>query len=285
MARLSPAGTRDRSKSSRQIGAADIVLVEKRGAAVLTYYQHFGLGEVRSRATDLVLSGLICLGGMAFFDWTALTMLAFLVVDALITVLADLIKYALAWRWAAESHRLDHEAGTVLLIADGLEDGSGTYTDRGTAPAPGTILFFGVAASMFLLPVVGAALSGTGIEPIKVLLEEETFRWIVLADLSLRLISAVYNVIRARADVPGKHMIFMESGSVAVLYVGLLILVWLPLEFGDPGLYALFIILYGFRVGFGFFALYWTPRSVKNLQRRVLEGDMKLRIKPGTGRG
>lgn len=105
---------------------------------MLTYYQHIGLGEVRSRATDLVLSGLICLGGMAFFDWTALTMLAFLVVDALITVLADLIKYGLSWRWVAESHRLDHEAGTVLLIADGLEDGSGTYPERGSAPGSGS---------------------------------------------------------------------------------------------------------------------------------------------------
>jgi hypothetical protein len=283
MARISPVGNIGRSKSSRQISAADIVLVQKRGAAVLTYYQHIGLGEVRSRATDLVLSGLICLGGITFFDWTALTMLAFMVVDALITVLSDVIKYGLAWRWVAQSHRIDHEAGTVLLIADGLEDGSGTYPERGTAPAPGTILFFGVAASIFLLPLVGAALSGTGIEPIKALLEEETFRWIVLADLVLRFIAAALRVIRARTDVPGKHMIFMESGGVAVLYAGLLILIWLPIEFGEPGLYVLSIILYGFRIGFGIFALYWTPRSVRNLQRRVLEGDMTLRLEPGAG--
>ncbi len=279
MAPKSPVRNIDRSKSSRQIGAADIALAQKRGAAVLSYYQHIGLAEVRSRATDLVLSGLICLGGMAFFDWTALTMLAFMVVDALITVLADLFKYGLAWRWIAESHRVDHEAGTVLLIADGLEDGSGTYPERGTAPAPGTILFFGVVASLFLLPLVGAALSesGSGTEAIKALLEEKTFRWIVLADLALRLVAALYHVIRARTDVPGKHMIFMESGSVAVLYAALLILIWLPLQFGNAGLYALFIILYGVRIGFGIFALYWTPRSVRNLQRRVVEGDFKLR--------
>ncbi len=283
MAPKPPVKNIDRSKSSRQIGAADIALVQKRGEAVLTYYQHIGLTEVRSRATDLVLSGLICLGGMAFFDWTALTMLSFMVVDALITVLADLFKYTLAWRWIAESHRVDHEAGTVLLIADGLEDGSGTYPERGTAPAPGTIIFFGVVASIFLLPLVGAALSGSGIEPIKSLLAEETFRWIVLADLSLRFIAALYNVIRARADVPGKHMIFMESGSVAVLYIGLMVLVWLPLQFGNPGLLALFIILYGFRIGFGIFALYWTPRSVKNLQRRVVAGDFKLRSRESPG--
>lgn len=141
MARKSQVKSTDRSKSSQQIGAADIVLLQKRGEAALNYYQHIGLAEVRSRATDLVLSGLICLGGMAFFDWTALTMLSFMVVDALITVLADLFKYTLAWRWIAESHRVDHEAGTVLLIADGLEDGSGTFPERGTAPAPGTIIF------------------------------------------------------------------------------------------------------------------------------------------------
>lgn len=267
----------DRSKTSRRIDAADIALVRTRGTAVLAFYRNIGLAEVRSRASDLVLSGLICLGGMAFFEWTALTMLAFMVVDALITVLADILKYLLAWRWLAESHRMDHEAGTVLLIADGLEDGSGTYPGRGTPPAPGTILFFGVVASIFLLPVVGAALSGSGTGPILELLAADSFRWIVLADLVLRLGAALYQLIRARTDVPGSRMIFMESGSVALLYVGLLILVWLPLQFGDYGLYALFTILYGFRIGFGAFALYWTPRSVRNLDRRMAEGDFRTR--------
>ncbi len=277
MARRSPGSNTDRSKSSRRIGAAEVVLVQKRGTAVLAFYRHIGLAEVRSRATDLVLSGLICLGGMVFFDWTAWTMLAFMVVDALITVFADLFRYGLAWRWLAESHRVDHEAGTVLLIADGLEDGNGTYPDRGTTPAPGTILFFGVVASLFLLPVVGAALSGSGIQPVGDLLAERTFLWIVLADIVLRVAAALRQIVRARSDVPGRQMIFMESGSVAMLYLGLMVLVWLPLQFGNNGLYALLVILYGFRIGFGIFALYWTPRSVRNLERRVAEGDFRIR--------
>ena len=40
------------------------------------------------RAALLIVAGLICLGGMLVFDWTALTMLVFMIADAQVTVIA-----------------------------------------------------------------------------------------------------------------------------------------------------------------------------------------------------
>ena len=277
-----PSAPSSRSRSTRRIETAEIMLARQQGPAVLQYYQTSGLAEVRRRATDLVLSGLICLGGMLVFDWTALTMLVFMIADAQVTVIADILKYLSARRWIAESHRIDHEAGTVLLIGDGLDDGSGTYPDRGSAPVPGMILLFGVAASLFLLPIAGIALTESGTGSLLDPLTDRTLHWVVLTDLVLRLISAIYQILRARAGEPGQALIFMESGSVAVLYAGLLILVWLPLQFGNPGMTAMFVVLYVVRISFGIFALYWTPRSVRSLARRVSTGDFTVQKQGGS---
>lgn len=72
-------------------------------------------------------------------------------------------------------------------------------------------------------------------------------------------------------------MIFLESGGVALLHAGLLVLIWLPINWGAPGLLAMFFVLYLFRVAFGVFTYLWMPKTVAALKRRIEANDFSVR--------
>jgi hypothetical protein len=266
-----------RSSAVVKISAADIERVRAQAPEAIAYYQRFGLAGVRSRAIAIAASGAVPIIGLLLLGWSPTAMLIFLLIDALITVLNDLLRLPLAARWMRASHRIDFESGQVLGIIDGLEDGSGTRSPRGAAPSPGVIVFFGAAASLFLVPIVGAALEPLGLASVREVLTEPYFPWLVAADAAMRLIGGLRSAIAARSHKPGEVMIFAESGGVAVLYAGLLILVWLPLNWGQPGLILMFAVLYLTRLAFGIFALWWTPRAVATMERRVAANDFRVR--------
>jgi hypothetical protein len=72
-------------------------------------------------------------------------------------------------------------------------------------------------------------------------------------------------------------LLFIESGSTMILYFLLLALVFLPLQWGMPGLIALFVIVCLGRLAFSLFTLTWMPRAVDTLERRLREQDFTAR--------
>ena len=263
-----------------KITDADLAFARRKAPEAIAYYRESGLREVRSRAVSIAMSGAPPLFGLAFLGWSTMAMLLYLVADAVITVVADLVKYPLARAWIAASHQRDHVAGQVMLVFDGLEDGTCERPSQGRdAPNPGVIMFFGVVSTLFLVPVIGAATDKIGLAPLRAALSEPTFPWFVGADAAWRILSSLVSALSVRRAKPGERMIFLESGGVAVLYAGLLCLIWLPLNWGAAGLMAMFIILYVFRLAFGIFALIWTPRAVRVMERRVREDDFSVKMK------
>ncbi len=265
--------------SSLKISADDLARMKEEGPAVLEYYRTYGLAQVRSIGLNLSYSGAVSIFGLVFLKWSPMAMLVFMVADAVITVVSDLVRMPIAGRWVAASHKRDHEAGQILLIADGLEDGTGERADNGKAPNPGMLLFFGIVATPFLVVIVGAATEKTGIAPLRAVVEERWFPWIVGLNALWRISFALVQSVLVRRFPPGEKMIFMESGGVVLLYCGLLVLIWLPVNWGPTGLLAMFFVLYAFRVGFGVFACLWTPKAVATLKRRVETNDFSIRKK------
>lgn len=273
--------TSSRQSNNRKIGPADIERLRRGASDALAYYADTGLAEVRSRAINIALAGLIPLGGLMFFQWSPATMIFFMMADAAGTVLADILKYIIARPMIAAHHERDHVSGQMLLIADGLEDGSGTMADQGKhAPAPGTILFFGIVCTLFLGPVAAAMAEPIGGAPFRALIQERFFLLTVGLDFAWRVGGGLVEAVRARLGGDERQSpVFIESGGVAVLYATLLVLVWLPISLGKTGLYLLFFILFIGRLSFGLFALIWTPKAVRNLERRHREGDYSLKPK------
>ncbi len=265
--------------SAVKISAADLARMKKDGPAALEYYRTSGLAQVRAMTTNLIYSGTVSLFGLLFLKWSPMTMLVFMVVDAVLTVLSDMIRLPIAGRWIAVSHKRDHEAGQILLIADGLEDGTGERPENGKAPKPGVILFFGTVSMLFLVPVIAACTEKTGLEPLRSVVEEKWFPWIVGLDALWRICSAFFGAIHIRRFPPGDRMLFLQSGGVAVLYCGLLVLIWLPLNWGANGLLIMFFVLYFFRAGFGIFAYIWTPKAIATLRRRIDMQDFSIKPK------
>lgn len=265
-----------RNQGVTTIDARDLALARSRAAQTLTYYRRFGLAEVRARTLALIGSGLAPLVGLAFFGWTMASLLVFMVIDAVITVAIDWMRWPLARRWMAVSHRMDHEAGEVLGIVDGLEDGSGTRSARNNKPEPGLILGISTAMTLFMVPVIAAVVEPLGLDSIRAVLAQPYFLWLLAGDLGLRLVGALSSVIQVRQHPPGEAMIFVESGGVAVLYAGLLVLVWLPISFGTLGVALMFAVLALIRIAFGAFAAWWVPRSLAALERRMAADDWRV---------
>lgn len=274
---------RSRNQGVTTINASDLALARSRGAQTLDYYRRFGLAEVRARTLALIGSGLAPIVGLLCFGWTMASLLVFLVVDALICLLIDWVRYPLARRWMVVSHRLDHEAGEVLGIVDGLEDGSGTRPARNNKPEPGLILGLGTLMTLFMVPVIAAVVEPLGLDSVRAVLQQPYFLWLLAGDIGLRLVGALSSVVLVRQRPPGEALIFVESGGVAVLYVGLLILVWLPITLGSAGVALMFAVLALVRIAFGAFAAWWVPRSLAALERRLAADEWTVR-KASTGK-
>jgi len=268
--------TKSQPNAVVKITPADIALLRARGPTVIEYYRNFGLGEARSRALSLIMAGLLPIVGWLFFGWSSTAMVIFMLVDALFTILIDWLRLAMAAPWLRFSHARDHEAGEVLAIVSGLDDGSNTRSPRNNAPGPELIVAIGTATSVIMIPFAAAALEPLGLASVREVVADPLFIWFIAGDLLLRLLGALHSVWLARAQEPGKIMIFAESGGVAVLLISLLVLVWLPIKWGANGLLVLFAVLYLFRISFGLFALWWMPRAVRSLERRVMQGDYSV---------
>ncbi len=268
--------TRRKNASAVTISAADIARARRNGPRAVHYYREHGLREARHRAFNIAASGLIPLVGLFALGWSPQAMLLFMLIDAMVTVVADVPRYLLAKRWIAASHQRDHDASDVLLICDGLEDGTGTRPERGKDANPLVILVIALVCSPFLVIAVAAAAGESGMASWRTVIAQPAFVWLAGLDALWRLGGGVFGAWRIRASEPGEELMFLESGSVAALYAGMLILVWLPLNWGEPGLLALFFILYLVRLGFGIFTLWWMPRAVATLARRVAEDDFAV---------
>lgn len=269
--------TSSKSAAAVTINAADIERARRLGPDAVDYYRRFGLAEARSRAISLTVSGILPVFGWWLLGWSATAMIIFMLVDAVITLLVDWVRLPLARPWLRASHARDHQAGEVLGIVGGLEDGTGTRSPRDNAPGPEVIVAIGSICSVFLIPITAAALEPLGLDSVRQVVAEPYFLWFVGGDAALRLLGALRSVWAARKQAPGTIMIFAESGGVAVLYAGLLVLIWLPINWGETGVLLMFAVLYLIRVAFGLFTLWWMPRTVAALERRVAGGDFSPR--------
>lgn len=272
---------RSRSSSKQpsgnvKISSADVAHARQDGPDALRFYREVGLSEARRRALRLTLSGAVPLLGMLLWHWSALSLMVYLLADALITVVADCLRFGLAADQLKTSHQRESRASFVLLVVDGLDDGSNMRPSIGRDSSPALVLFFGVVSSLLLVPILVAGVTEKiGLAPLQSVLADPAFPWLLAANAVMQFSDALFGAYAARSG--STRPFFVESGGTVVLYLGVMVLVWLPLKFGNLGLIWMFGILYSVRIAFGLFALWYLPRSVTRLARRLETGDFSLR--------
>lgn len=269
---------RRQQSSQVKIGPADIQFVREHSAGALAYYASVGLAEVRMRSLRLLLTATIALLGLLWLGWSPLSMLCFLLADALICLLTDWVRWPLARRWINASHARDQQASKVLLIVDGLDDGTGKRIATGSGAASGgLLLFFGTVSAVFMVPLLGGMLEKIGLPSLISVIDDPMWLPLVLIDAVLTLGSGLLHALQIRRSQPGEKVMVIESGAVTLWLLGMMVLVWLPLTLGMSGLLLMLIILHGVRLAFGAFALYWMPRAVRRIALRQASGDYSVR--------
>ena len=262
----------------------DVQFARDHAAAALAYYAGGGLALARSWALRMVLTGGIAVLGLLVWDWSPLTVLLYLYGDISITLLADAVRYPWARAWLAASHQRDADAQRVGMVVAALDDGSGKVVAMGRGPVRiGLHLLIGWISSVLLSPIlVAAAVERTGADLVQAVADPR-FWWLLAANAVLTVGGAILAAIHARQAPPGERLIWVQSGSVGVLWLGVMVLTWLPVVYGMPGLLWLFVVLHGTRTLFGLYAAWALPRSVRAIARRHAAGDWSLPPGPRPG--
>jgi hypothetical protein len=259
---------RGRSRSPHpRIGPRELERVRRDGPDALRWQQRFGLAKAQQYCIGLLIAGLVPFVGLLVLGWNVAAMLAFLVVDLLATLLGDLLKLLLAGAVVRRTHARDHATQQVLSIVGGLEDGTGTWIDHGKGVTPFGLFLIALACSAVLVPVLLASVEALGLGRLQDALHAPWFAPIALGSIALHLLQSLLAAVRARRNAPDEHALYLDCGGVIGLAIGLLVLVWLPLTWGAPGVIAMLVVIFVFRLGFGAFALHWIPRVTRALQR------------------
>jgi hypothetical protein len=253
-----------------RIGERELALVRSHGPQALRWQRRFGLAKAQQLCTGLLLSGAVPFAGLLLLGWNPAAMLIYLAIDVLATLAGDVLKLLLAMRVVRETHARDHETQQVLSIIGGLEDGTGTYTQHGKGVTPIGLFGIALACTVFLVPVMALSAEALGLGALRDAINVRWFREIAVGSVALHLLQSLIAAFAARRHAPGEHALYLDSGGIIGLFVGLLLLVWLPGVWGAPGVIAMLVAIFLFRIGFGVFALYWMPRVTRALQRFLI---------------
>jgi hypothetical protein len=255
------------SPSYRKIGTRELARVRAQGAEVLRWQQRFGLAKAQQMCVGLLLAGLVPFAGLLLLGWNPAAMLVYLAIDVLGVLAGDVLKLLFALPVLRHTHAQDHQAQAVLGVVGGLEDGTGTYTETGSAMSP--LLLFGIAllCTAFLLPVLAASFEALGLGAVQQAIAAPWFREIAAGSFALHLLQSLGAALAARRHAPGEQALYLDAGGVIGLFIGLLVLVWLPLVWGANGVVAMLVVVFVFKLGFGAFAMVWMPRVTRALQR------------------
>lgn len=267
------------ARSYRRIGPRELARVRAQGPEVLRWQQRFGLAKAQQMCVGLLVSGLVPFAGLLLLGWNPAAMLVYLAIDVLGALAGDLLKMLFAMPVLRHTHAADHRAQAVLGVVGGLEDGTGTYTEHGSGIPPLGLFGIALACTAFLVPVLAASLEALGLGAVQQAMAAPWFREIAAGSIGLHLLQSLFAALGARRHAPGEHALYLDAGGVIGLFLGLLVLVWIPILWGANGVVAMLVVVFVFRLGFGAFAMYWMPRVTRALQRFLAappEGDRAL---------
>jgi hypothetical protein len=264
-----PMPARRSNRAHPRIGAAQLALVQQRGPDALRWQRSFGLAKAQQMCVGLLVSGVLPFVGLLVLGWNVAAMLVYLAIDVVATLLGDLVKLGLAGTVVRETHARDHATQQVLSIVGGLEDGTGTYVDHGKGVSPLGLFGIAVVFALFLVPVLGASVEALGLGSVRAAIEAPWFREIAAGSIALHLLQALAAGVAARRRAADAQALYLDAGGVIGLGLGMLVLVWLPLNWGANGVIAMLVVIFLFRLGFGAFAWYWIPRVTRALQRQL----------------
>ncbi|MBI1907353.1 MAG: hypothetical protein HYS20_14140 [Rhodocyclales bacterium] len=255
---------------ARPLSADDWTRMRREGPSALAWMRDGGLADARSRALALVWAGGMPFAGYAWLGWTPLLMLAWLLIDCANTLIADSARLALAGPALKVAHRKDQQCTEMLGLASDLAEGMHRSSATAQRTSPQMLYFFGCVATLFMFAFMLPGAPHLGIGQWRELLADPFIPWLALADLVLQTGRAAYAGMVARGGKRGSNQrIFVESGSNVLLYVGVLMLIWLPINFGALGMVLMLAAINLVRFGFGLYAWWYMPVAMRELATQL----------------
>lgn len=255
---------------AKPLSADDWARMRREGPSALAWMRDGGLADARSRALALIWAGGIPFVGYAWLGWTPMLMLAWLLIDSANTLIADSVRLVLAGPALRSAHRKDQQCTEMLGLASDLAEGARRSSASAQRTSPPMLFFFGCVATLFMFAFMLPGASHLGIGQWRELLADPYIPWLVAADLVLQSGRAAYAGMVARGGGRGNNQrIFVESGSNVLLYVGVLVLIWLPINFGALGMVLMLAAINLVRFGFGVYAWWYMPVAMDVLAAQL----------------
>lgn len=259
------------SHPGQRIGPDDLAQLRRDGPAALTWMHGSGRALLRSQCIGLVMGGVVPMLGVVVLGWPLASLLAFLIVDAAALLVGDALKLRLAPAALHRTREAERRAWDVLAIVAGLEDGSCNKVQRDPPAAFSRILCIALISAALAAALLCAGIHA--LEPGTVARLLAARGWMVGAALAFAVTvgGALWASLHGRRADAGDAPLVLESGGIAGLLLGLVMLAWMPVVFGQAGVMAAFMTVCLFRIVFGAGLFGWSARLTRALQRRLRE--------------
>lgn len=252
------------------IDDAELETLERDGPRALNYLMSRGNRRLRERALAVLRTLLFLAIAQYMFGWTGAGLLAFVVYGAVLTVLVDGMRFALARRWLSYSHSRAWRASEVLAVGRSVESGSSLRP--APTPKPQQLLTLAISGGCTLigLPLVWLAMSRLGWASWDTVFANFFLPLCMLFIGAWRLARGFMGIHFAKGSTVGSRELLLDSDDALDIYaLALVLALLLVLPFGEAALAWVAYLIVVVRLLVTAYRWWQQRQALVLLQRRV----------------
>lgn len=250
------------------IEAAELATLDREGARGYNYVTARGLRRARERMRSAAITLAFMLFCVVQLGWTGSGLLAFLLVQAAITVFIDALRMGLAQRWVFYSHSREFRAEEMLLVARGVE-GSGTLRQAPRQRQQAKLNFFiAVGCTVIGLPLAWFTLARLGLASWDSVFANFFLPLALLVSGIWRIVRGIQGINYAKASTVGTRDVCLDSDDAVDVYA-LALLLGVLMSLGPQAALAAPFLIAIIRLVHRIYIYRWQRESLQLLGRRV----------------
>jgi hypothetical protein len=228
-----------------------------------TFARSHGRRHYRRRIADSLGSWAWWGCGAFWLGWNAAGMLAFLLFNALFSVLQDVLRLLLFPKLVRSSHAREARALEALTVSEALRAGRHERPARPPAPSAISTVAAAIGAALVAVPLVLhlAEAQGWG-HP----LHNPLLPFLMLVSAAGRSLALAYEYFQVRRKLPGAEAVFLRSDDALDIFALAAVLSLAAILLGADGAWLPVVGILVVRVAFWTHRAWWTERAARRVQ-------------------
>ncbi len=245
------------------LGAQSVEALRSTALRARTFMRAHGQQRYRRRIAENLGTWSWLLFGAYMLSWTPAGLLAFLLFNALVSVLQDGLRLLLYPKLLSASHRREERALEALTVVSAVHAGSHERPARRLNPGTWMSVASAIGATLIALPMVhfAAQWQDWG-NP----LQNTLLPFFMLVSGVGRAMAIGYEHFKVKRNLPGVDVVFVRSDDALDILVLAAVLSLLALPLGAWGAWLPVAGILAARMGYWAHRLWWTQRAARQVK-------------------